>query len=940
MGTDVPWWQEALVRQNVKMALPTGTVTLLFTDIEGSTRLWDQHPQAMSTALEHHDALMRSAIESSGGYVFKTVGDAFCAAFASAKEAVVAAGEAQRALHAEAWPDHASLHVRMALHTGECEERDGDYFGPAVNRVARLEATAHGGQVVVSQATVVLVRDRLPSGLHLVDLGSHYLKDMDRPEEVFQLTVDGIPAAFPPLRSHFEDPAESANPTNLTQPVSSFVGRDAEVAELAKLVGNNRLVTLTGSGGVGKTRLAIEVGRAVLPDSPDGVWISELAAVTDSALVAPEILSDLGIGEQSGYESVATLVEVLSTQSRLVILDNCEQVLDGCAAVADAIVRNCPEIRLLSTSREPLRIEGEVIYRVPSLSLPPEQVDDRTHLAGSGAVDLFIERATAQASGFELTDDDAPLVAAICRRLDGMPLALELATARLRSMSLSKLHDRLEHRFGLLTGGSRVALPRQQTLKALVDWSFDLLSGPEQALFRRTSVFVDGFDLEAAEGVCALDDIPDWDIADLLSSLVDKSLVVAEQRGTEIRYRLQETLRQYGTERLAEAGPGDAKEADQAASAHADYYMAFAELAAPNLEGRSYTQWMGRLDSEDLNLRAAFNYALATPEGADRVLEQFWSMRRYWREARQPAQALAILEQALDRVGPDITPTRLSQALYCKCLLVNHVDRRVALEAISNALPLARRAGNQSLEAEVQSRYSRSLSDNGNDQAALESGAEAVALARQIDDPVLLGMALFQFASVLDQAGDAGAEVVYLEGLALVEHSQDHQTERHLRNNYALVLIDQGNLSDARRHLKEALNLAGHELGARTMTMYNNLGWVLLQEGDAQRSASYHSDVLRSARLTGITWMVPYTVLGLACCATQLDETERAARLHGGADALLLASSNQWESLEGRIRERDITVLREGLGNDFERLYAEGAAMSHDEVIKLALSGN
>ena len=940
LALTTPWWPKAPVGQNLNMALPTGTVTLLFTDIEGSTRLWEQHPEAMATALERHDALMRTAIEEAGGYVFKTVGDAFCAAFASAKEAVVATGEARRQLHAETWPGDAVLRVRMALHTGECEERDGDYFGPAVNRVARLEATAHGGQVVVSQATVVLVRDRLPSGMHLVDLGSHHLRDMDRPEQVFQLTMDGVASAFPPLRSHIEDPAGLANPTNLTQPVSSFVGRDTEVAEVIKLIGNNRLVTLTGSGGVGKTRLAIEVGRAVLPDSSDGVWISELAAVSDSAFVASEMLSDLGIGEQSGHESVATLVEVLSTQSRLVILDNCEQVLDGCAAVADAIVRNCPEIRLLSTSREPLRIEGEVIYRVPSLSLPPEQVDDRTHLAGSGAVALFIERATAQASGFEVTDDDAPLVAAICRRLDGMPLALELATARLRSMSLAKLHDRLEHRFGLLTGGSRVALPRQQTLQGMVDWSFDLLSGPERALFRRTSIFVDGFDLEAAEGVCALDDIPDWDIADLLSSLVDKSLVVAEQRGTEVRYRLQETLRQYGTERLAEAGQGDASEANLAASAHAHYYMAFAELAAPNLEGRSYSQWMGRLDVEDLNLRAAFNYALAAPEGADRVLEQFWSVRRYWREARLPAQVLAILEQALDHVGSGITPTRLSQALYCKCLLVNHVDRRLALEAISDALPLARQAGNQSLEAEVQSRYSRSLSDNGNDQAALESGAEAVALARQIDDPVVLGMALFQFASVLDQAGDAGAEVVYLEALALVERSEDHQTERHLRNNYALVLIDQGNLSDARRHLREALNLVGNELGARTMTMYNNLGWVLLQEGDPRGSASYQSDVLRSARLTGITWMVPYTVLGLVCCATQLDETERAARLHGGADALLLASSDQWESLEGRIRERDITVLRECLGNDFERLYSEGGAMSHDEVIKLALSGN
>lgn len=323
------------------MALPTGTVTLLFTDIEGSTRLWDQHPDAMSTALERHDALMRSIIESSGGYVFKTVGDAFCAAFASAKEAVAAAGDAQRALHVESWPDEAALRVRMALHTGECEERDGDYFGPAVNRVARLEATAHGGQVVVSRSTAELVRDRLPTGMKLVEIGSHFLKDLERPEEIFQLVVDGVSAVFPPLRmqADAEVTTNPANPTNLTQPVSSFVGRDTEVAEVVELLGSNRLVTLTGSGGVGKTRLAAEVGRAVLPDSSDGVWLSELAAVTDSALVASEVLSDLGISEQSGQDSLATLVQVLSTQSRLVILDNCEQVLDACAALADSITQ-------------------------------------------------------------------------------------------------------------------------------------------------------------------------------------------------------------------------------------------------------------------------------------------------------------------------------------------------------------------------------------------------------------------------------------------------------------------------------------------------------------------------------------------------------------------------------------------------------------------------
>ncbi len=921
------------------MALPSGTVTLLFSDIEGSTRLWEQHPESMGIALERHDDLMRSAIERAGGYVFKTVGDAFCAAFTSARQAVAAAEGAQRGLLAEAWPDEAVLRVRMALHTGECEERDGDYFGPAVNRVARLEAIAHGGQVVVSRSTAELVRDRLPSGIGLVDLGSHHLKDIVRPEEVFQLTMDGAPSDFPPLRSPIgsEDPPEVRNPTNLVEPLSSFVGRDAEIADVVKLLDANRLVTLTGSGGVGKTRLAVEIGRFLLSECPDGVWLVELATVTDPALVASEVLSDLGIGEQSGEGAAETLITVLSTQSRVIILDNCEQIVGECASLAAVVLRRCPEVTLIATSREPLRVGGEVIYRVPSLSLPPEHVDDRADLTNSGAVTLFVERAGAQTPGFELTDKDAPLVASICRHLDGMPLALELATARLRSMSLTKLHDRLEHRFGLLTGGSRVDLPRQQTLQALVDWSFDLLSGPERAVFRRTSVFVDGFDLEAAEGVCALDDIPDGDIADLLASLVDKSLVVAEPYGDDVRYRLQETLREYGASRLDEASTsGGSNEADQLAGAHADYYLAFAELAAPHLKGRSASQWLARLDAEYLNLRAAFAHVLARPGGANPVLDRFWSLRRLWLDARQPAQSLVLLEQALAEVASDDEPGRRAKALYCEAVLLVSLDRRLELATISEALDLAREDRDQELEAEVLSRYSRSQSDNGSDQVAIETGAEAVLLARQINDPVLLGSVLFQYASVLDQAIDASAEPVYLEALALVEHSGDIQTECLLHNNYALVLIDQGNLADARQHLEAALTLL-RKGATRTTTVYN-LGWIFFQEGDSQRSASYQSDVLRSARLHGFTWMLPYSVLGLACSSAQLGASERAAVLHGGAAALLSASSDQWDILEGKIREREIAVLRERLGDDFERLYAEGLAMPHDEIVKLALS--
>ena len=933
---------EGFVRQTFAMALPTGTVTLLFTDIEGSTRLWEHHPESMAKALVRHDTLMRSTIEEEGGYVFKTVGDAFCSAFASAKEAVVAAGKAQRVLSAEVWPDETRLRVRMALHTGECEERDGDYFGPAVNRVARLEATAHGGQVVVSRSTAELVRDRLPSGISLIDLGSHHLRDMERPEEIFQLAMDGVPAEFPPLRAGIgsEGPAGTRNPTNLVAPLSSFLGRDSEVAEVVKLLEGNRLVTLAGSGGVGKTRLATEIGRSLLPASPDGVWLVELATITDPALVASEVLSSLGIGEQSGIGAIETLIRVLTTQSRIIIMDNCEQVIGECASIAALVLRQCPKITLIATSREPLRVGGEVIYRVPSLSLPPEQVVERTDLSGSGAVALFVERASAQAPGFELTDREAPIIASICRQLDGMPLAIELATARLRSMSLTKLHDRLEHRFGLLTGGSRVELPRQQTLQALVDWSFDLLSGPEQALFRRTSVFVDGFDLEAAEGVCALQDIPDWDVADLLASLVDKSLVIAESTGDDIRYRLQETLREYGAARLDEASASGAasKESDRLGSAHAQYYMKLAELAAPHLNGRSYTRWLARLDAEYLNLRAAFTYALATPEGTNHVLAQFWSLRRYWLDARQPAQSLALLEQALGRVGSDHEPGRRARALYCQALFLGWLDRRLELATISEALDLAGEAGDQGLKVEVLSRYSRSLSNNGNDQLAIETGTEAVALARQLDDPVLLGSALLQYGSVLDEAGNGGAESIYLEALALVEQSGDVQTQWSLLNNYALVLIEQGHLEEARHRLEATLTLLGNKLNTRTTTSYNNLGWVLLLEGNPQRSASYQSDVLRAARLDGVTWMLPYSVLGLACSATQLDASQRAAVLHGGAAALLSASSDQWESLEGKIRERDVAVLRERLGKDFDRLYAEGLSMPQDEVIKLALS--
>ena len=593
----------------------------------------------------------------------------------------------------------------------------------------------------------------------------------------------------------------------------------------------------------------------------------------------------------------------------------------------------------LRPAREPMRIDGEIIYRVPSLSLPPEQVGDARDLAGSGAVALFVERAVAQRADFTVSDEDAPLVASICWRLDGVPLALELATARLRSMSLTQLHDRLEHRFGLLTGGRRTALPRQQTLSATVDWSYDLLSAPEKALFRRVSVFIDGFNLEAAEGVCTLSDIAEWEIADLLASLVDKSLVFAEPRGKVLRHRLQETLRQYGAERLAEtvASEGTGSEAELVADTHANYYLTFADRSEASLQGRDVGTRLAQLDIEDLNLRAAIEHALSSPEGADLVLRQFWSAQRYWREARHPTRTLDLLDRALDRFGPDLPAARQVQALYCKAGVLNLVDRRLQLEVIWAALELARETSDKYLEADALAQYSRSLAGNGRGEEAVDAGAEAMVLARGIGNPLLLGAVLRQYGTALTLASNSRAEAVFLEGLELTERTGDALTAGILHNNYALVLMEMGNFAEARRHLEISLKLNGSELSPRTVNEHGNLALVMLQEGDAQRAQSKLIDELRFCRLNGIVSTIPYVALSLACCATMLDMPERATVLHGGADALLSPIADFWEPLEAGIRARSIATLRERLGDDFERLYAEGLSMTHDEIIKFAL---
>jgi predicted ATPase/class 3 adenylate cyclase len=582
---------------SVVMGLPSGTVTFLFGDIEGSTRLWEQYPDAMPEALAQHDELLRTAVQSCGGHVVKTTGDGLFAVFGRADSAVAAALAAQRSLAAATWGVAGRLRVRMGLHTGHSEFHDSDYHGPTVNRAARLSSAGHGGQVLLSGATQAVVGDALPEGAELVDLGEHRLRDLAQPVHVFQLMHPTLPADFPPIRSL------EGLPGNLPRQLTSFVGREDELARLCALVRDRSLVTLTGVGGVGKTRLAIEVAAELAPEFPDGVWLCELAPVSDPAAVCETLAATLDVRPFPGRGLGDTLLEYLAQKRLLIVLDNCEHLLAAVADMVDTVVKRCPRVAVLTTSREGLALPGEQIVAIPALGLPEADAGPDA-ISQAEAVRLFCDRAVAANAGFVLTASNGPAVAQLCRRLDGIPLAIELAAARVRSLPPEDLVARLDQRFRLLTRGSRASLERHQTLRNAIDWSYDLLSEPERVALRRASVFAGTFDLAAAEAVVSAGDIESSDVVDLLTQLVDKSLLDVDPVAAGVRYRLLETIRQYAEERLEASG-----EMAALRGRHLTHYLKLAEKAGPHLRGREQIAWASALAVETDNFRAALDWA-------------------------------------------------------------------------------------------------------------------------------------------------------------------------------------------------------------------------------------------------------------------------------------------------------------------------------------------
>jgi predicted ATPase/class 3 adenylate cyclase len=907
------------------------TLTFLFTDIEGSTALLGRLGEDdYAQVLAGHHALVRSALAAHEGREVDTQGDAFFAVFSAPRGCVAAVLAMQQAIAAHAWPGGERVRVRMGIHCGEAARTATGLVGLEVHRAARVAAVASGGQVLVSEAAAVLVRDGLPPGAALADLGVHRLKDLGRPERIFQLTAAGMPAGFPPLRSL----GNPALPNNLPAQLSSFIGRGREVAEVRALVESCRLVTLTGAGGAGKTRLGLQVAAELLDGSGDGVWLVELAAVTGEDAVPSAISQALRLAAQPGRPALETLLEALAAQDVLIVVDNCEHLIGGCAKTAEAIVRRCPRVHLLATSREPLGIGGETLYRVPSMSLPGPGDPGPPAPGSSDAVALFVERARANGVALSAEEQAGPVVVSVCRRLDGLPLAIELAAARLRSLSLSGLYDRLDQRFRLLTGGSRTALERQRTLRATVEWSYSMLHTAEQSLLRRLSVFAGSFDLGAAEAVCGFGGLEALDVTDLLGSLVDKSLVGAEPAGRSLRYRLLETIRQFAADRLAEAGNG---ETAAVASAHCEHFLSVAQAAAPHLTGPEQGRWLARLDADHANLRRAAGHAADHPDGTRQVLRLGAALRRYWMTRSREEEALALLAPVLKRPEARADPGLFTEALITAEIAAERYDLAAARQFGEQAVEFARQLGDDRLLTESLTSLCFAYYFSGEPDKGLPFGEESVGRARQLGDDVVLGQSLSAYLLSSEPIDPSRGARLYPEAIACTERSGDRFTNYLLHNNAGCNALTAGDIPAARAHLEQAAQ-AQQAIGESSHHVSVNLGWVLRQESDPDGARSMFEAGLRVSRRNGDRSGLAYASLGLACLAADRCSWHRAGELHRAAQAFLDRTGQRWEEPEARYRQESLAKVRAQLGEErLERAYAQGPTLSLEKALDLAL---
>jgi predicted ATPase/class 3 adenylate cyclase len=857
--------------------LPTGTVTFLFSDIEGSTRLLNRLGDAYQRVLEDHGRILRAAFGDAGGYAVSTEGDSFFVVFQSAPAALAGAVEGQRGLADHEWPDGERVRVRMGLHTGEGKLGGDNYIGIDVHRAARITSAAHGGQILVSASTQSLVMGSTPSGVTLRDLGRHRLKDLEHPERLFQVVIEGLSDEFPPIRSL------DARPNNLPVPLTSFVGRRQETERVKEALAQVRLLTLTGPGGTGKTRLSIQVGQDVLGSFEHGVYFVALASIEDPLLVASTIGHTLGLAEEGTRPILESLKEHLRDREVLLILDNFEQITEAATVVAD-LLSAAPRLKVLVTSREILRLSAEQEFPVPPMELPDvAHLPPLDALTQYEAVSLFIQRAKAVHAGFAITDENAPAVAEICARLDGLPLAIELAAARVRVLSPQAILDRLAQRLTLLTGGARDVPRRQQTLRDAIAWSYDLLDEAERVLFSRLAVFVGGWSLEAADAVCNPAVSLPMDILDALGSLVDKSLLRRTDTDTgEPRFRMLQVIREYAVERLAEM-----EDADQVHERHARFFARLAEEAEPHLQGKDQARWLDTLEMEHDNLRSSLEWL---HQGDSRAAQWLgWHLWRFWQKRGYLQEARLRLEEVVSGPGSRKDPLARARALEAAGGVAYwQAEFDAARVFYDEALAIHRERGDRAGEAEQLYNISFTYSVPRIDAEEAERlGREALEIFKELDDTAGEAKCLWALsflAFMVKQLGRAreyllAAERVFRDlndvfGLGWALHS------------LGILEILERKPEAADRALREAMTAfseAGDLSGIALLT--DDYSWLAELQGYRERAVRLAgaARALEAMAGTGLVDVVPEEIGRPDPRAWLVDDSARAAWAEGEA---------------------------------------------------------
>jgi predicted ATPase/class 3 adenylate cyclase len=943
-------------------SLPSGTVTFLFTDIEGSTKLAHELPNTWESLRERHHSILRDTIEANHGYVFQIIGDAFCVAFHTVADGLNAAVEAQRELQRDEWGE-TPIKVRMGLHTGSAQFNGTDYRGYlTMAKVQRIMSVAYGGQVLLSNASAELLHTELPAGITLRDMKEHRLKGLPDPERLWQVIAPNLQENFPPLQSLKEVP------NNLPVQLTSFIGREKEVKQIKTRLERNRLVTLTGSGGVGKTRLSIQVASELLDEYPNGVWLVELAPVTDPALVTQTVCNTLDITPQGKTDALNVLTDYLHSKKLLLVMDNCEHLIDACAQLSETLLLTCHDLRIFASSREALGIEGESAYRVPSLSLADSHSDLKT-IGQCEAVRLFLERAKTILPGYALTERNARTIAQICQRLDGIALAIELAASRVKILKVEQIRERLDDAFRLLTGGSRTALPRQQTLRGTIDWSYNLLSVEERTVLRGLSVFVGGWTLAAAESVCNNENM-----LDLLTRLVDKSLVAVDRDHiNEPRYYLLETVRQYAREKLAESGEGE-----QIRARHLEYFLKLAQRAEPELYGAGQIEWSQKLEDEYENTRAALEWSLqGNPSMGQQLAATVWwswELNGHLREGyewlekmlavnseektiiraklltgagwltsmlglgEQFGQSFCEASIVLFRELEDEQSTALS-LFVLSALAMSRSDYAQTLALTEKSRELFRKAGNKWGVRSAFLQLGNIARAQENFEQAQKSYEESLLLAKEIGDQEGFGVALLSLGSIAEKQGDDERAIELYEEALHIEKVVRHK----IAISWALVAlgvihIRRGDYAKAEALLDESIEIC-RKTGKQADIAYSlqALGMIACYQGNYLKARSLYTESLRLLLPLGDKVDLAECIISIARFLAAQGSFDNFAHLLGAAERAAPDIKKRTFLLFDIEPEKFMESARAALGEEaYTAVHEAGRQMNLDEAVAYA----